>query len=77
MKYLNNLIFIILLILLFQFAFILMLMKIQSIFFTLTAVMNHVLLELMEASVNQLVNAKMEGLVIQCQGNATAQKDGR
>ena len=52
-------------------------MKIQSIFFTLTAVMNHVLLELMEASVNQLVNAKMEGLVIQCQGNATAQKDGR
>ena len=38
--------------------------------------MSHALLELMEASVSQLVNAKMEGLVIQCLENATAQKDG-
>ena len=40
------------------------------------SVTNPVLLELMEASVSQLVNAKMEDLVILCLENATAQKDG-
>ena len=42
----------------------------------ISAVMNRALLELMEASVSQLVNAKMEDLVILCLENATAQKDG-
>ena len=45
-------------------------------FFISTAVTSHALLELMEASVSQLVNAKMEDLVILCLENATAQKDG-
>ena len=43
----------------------------------LTDVTNHALQELTVANVNQLVNAKMEDHVIQYQGNATAQKDGR
>ena len=47
-----------------------------TIFFIPTAVTSHALLELMEASVSQLVNAKTEDLVILCLENATAQKDG-
>ena len=47
------------------------------LFLNFIVVTSHALQELTVANVNQLVNAKMEDLVTQYRGNATAQKDGR